>query len=152
MILFRSKKEFEQELILRSRDGASVCSLSRLFEISRNTVRRILRKHAQERKSHEILPRMQVRTSKLDEFKPRITQLLEKFPKISGLRMYEELKDEGFDGGITILRDFLKVVRKPLVEPVIRMVVSPGGQGQMDWSPYKIPFVRTGMAEVQCFS
>ena len=152
MLLFRSKKEFEQELILRARDGATIRSLSRLFQISRNTVRRILRKHAKNRKEHEILPRKQARTSKLDEFKPKIAELLEKYPKITGLRMYEELQLEGYDGGITILRDHLKIARKPDIEPVMRFETSPGQQGQMDWSPYKIRFKREGLKEVQCFS
>lgn len=152
MFLFRSKKEFEQEVILRSRDGASVRSLSRLFEISRNTVRRILRDHAKDRESHEILPRKPVRASKLDNFKPKIAELLKKFPTISGLRMYEELKILGYDGGITILRDFLKCARKSEIEPVIRFETGPGQQGQMDWSPYKIRFRREGLKEVQCFS
>lgn len=152
-LIFHSQLEFEQEVILRHRNGFSIHALSRTFRISRNTVRRILRAHAHDRKAgHEILPRIQTRSSKLDAFKPRIEELFEKYPKITGQRLFEELKSEGYRGGITILRDLLKRVRAPEIEPVMRFETPAGQQGMMDWSPYKIRFTREGLKEVQCFS
>jgi len=152
-LIFHSQLEFKQEVILYSRKGFSIRSLSKTFKISRNTVRRILRDHAHDREvGHEILPRVQTRSSKLDEFKPRIGALLEKFPKITGQRLFEELKSEGYQGGITILREHLASVRAPEIEPVMRFETPPGQQGMMDWSPYKIRFTREGLKEVQCFS
>jgi hypothetical protein len=40
----------------------------------------------------------------------------------------------------------------PKQTPVIRFETEPGIQGQMDWSPYRIKFLNTAPAEVQCFS
>jgi hypothetical protein len=40
---------------------------------------------------------------------------------------------------------------RPHKEPVMRFETEAGLQGQMDWSPYTVPF-RTGKAAVQCFS
>lgn len=152
-LIFRSQEDFEQEVVLQTCDGRGIRFLARTFGISRNTVRRILRRHDHQRGTeHSILPRPPERASKLDVFKPAIKKLLETYPDITGQRLFEELEVQGFTGGITILRDYLKIVRKPLVEPIIRMVVTPGQQGQMDWSPYKINFVQTGKMEVQCFS
>ena len=152
-LIFHNQLEFEQEVILRSRNGFSIRALSKTFRISRNTVRRILRDHAHNREAgHEILPRIETRSSKLDAFKPRIAELLEKYPKITGQRLFEELQPEGYSGGITILRDHLKIVRAPEIEPVIRFETKPGQQGMMDWSPYKIRFTQEGLKEVQCFS
>jgi len=152
-LIFRNQLEFEQEVILRSRNGFSIRSLSKIFRISRNTVRRILRDHAHDREvGHEILPRIETRSSKLDAFKPLIEGLLEKYPKITGQRLFEELRSEDYQGGITILREYLKGVRAPDIEPVIRFETLPGEQGMMDWSPYKIPFTREGLKDVQCFS
>jgi transposase len=89
----------------------------------------------------------------LDPFVPRIQALLERYPKITGERLYEELRDAGYAGGISILRDRLKQLRpRPRREPVIRFETEPGCQGQMDWSPYTIPFTRDGKLTVQCFS
>ena len=152
-LIFHNQLEFEQEVILRSRNGFSIRSLSRMFQISRNTVRRILRDHAHDREvSHEILPRIETRSSKLDAFKPQMKELLEKHPKITGQRLFEELKTKGYQGGITILRELLKTLRAPEIEPVISFETPPGSQGMMDWSPYKIRFTREGLKEVQCFS
>jgi transposase len=77
---------------------------------------------------------------------------LEKYPHITGQRLFEELCAAGYDGGISILRDRLRSLRPaPKKTPVIRFETGPGLQGQMDWSPYTIEF-RTGKATVQCFS
>ena len=82
-----------------------------------------------------------------------MNKLLEKYPNITGQRIYEELCHEGYTGGISILRDRLRKLRpKPKKEPVIRFETEPGIQGQMDWSPYTIKFVKTGKTKVQCFS
>jgi len=138
-------------------EGWGIRSLSRHFNISRNTVRRILHKHRKQRdEGHDVLQdkkRRAPRESKLDPFIPLIKALLEKFPNITGQRLYEELSEAGYEGGISILRDRLQKIRKrPKKEPVIRFETEPGWQGQMDWSPYRIPFKRTGKGEVQCFS
>jgi transposase len=134
-------------------EGGSIRELSRQFQIGRNTVRRILRAHAQRRDNgHDVLPKRLKRVSKLDGFDPEIKKLLDKYPRITGLRIYEELKEAGYPGGISILRERLKKLRTPYRKPVIRFETEPGQQGQMDWSPYTIPFTRTGKCKVQCFS
>ena len=153
MKFLHNRQELEQALILMHQEGRSIRELCRQFQLGRNTVRRILRAHARRRDSgHEVLTQKLRRASKLDEFDPEIRKLLEKYPDITGLRIYEELKEAGYSGGISILRDRLKKLRPPKREPVIRFETGPGHQGQMDWSPYTIPFTRTGKSQVQCFS
>jgi transposase len=99
-----------------------------------------------------VLAKRLKRASKLDGLDPEIRKLLEKYPDMTGLRIYEELKEMGYAGGISILRERLKKLRPPKREPVIRFETDPGRQGQCDWSPYKISFTRTGKSQVQCFS
>jgi transposase len=153
MNFIRDRQELEQTLILMHQEGRSIRELSRQFHLGRNTVRRILRAHAQRRDSgHDGLTQRLRRASKLDGFDLEIKKLLEKYPDITGLRIYEELKEAGYCGGISILRERLKKLRPPKREPVIRFETDPGQQGQMDWSPYTIPFTRTGKSQVQCFS
>lgn len=153
MMFIRNRQDLEHTLILRHQEGSSIRELSRQFQVGRNTVRRILRAHAKRRDSgHEGLTKRLKRASKLDGFDPEIKKLLEKYPKITGLRIYEELKEAGYPGGISILRERLQKLRAPDREPVIRFETEPGQQGQMDWSPYTIPFTRSGKGKVQCFS
>ena len=125
--------------------------------MGRNTLRRIWRKNASARnEGHDILAqkrRQAPRQSKLDPFLPAIKDSLEEFPDITGERLYETLKDLGYEGGISIVRARLRKLRpKPKRDPVIRFETDPGVQGQMDWSPYTIPFTRSGKAQVLCFS
>jgi transposase len=159
-IFIRNRAELEQQLVMmKTQKGTPIRALARQFAISRNMVRRILRKHeAFREKGHDILQaERQVclarRESKLDPFEKNIKLLLEKYPKITGERLFEELRSAGYDGGISILRDRLRSLRPvPKQTPIVRFETDPGIQGQMDWSPYRIKFLRTGSAEVQCFS
>lgn len=153
MKFIRDRKELEHELITMYNEGSSIRQLTRQFQIGRNTIRRILRGHDNTRDNgHDLLIKKVKRTSKLDDFGPEIKKLLEKYPDITGLRIYEELKAAGYSGGISILRELLKTLRAPQREPIIRFETEPGRQGQMDWSPYTLKFTRTGKAQVQCFS
>jgi len=155
-LIVSSREDLEHQLVTLHAQGWSIRTLSRHFCVSRNTVRRILRKHKSKRDhgrnavgQGSPLPR----ASKLDPHLPRIRALLDQFPDITGERLYEELRADGYAGGISILRDRLRAMRlRPTKEPVVRFETDPGVQGQMDWSPYTIRFTRGGKATVLCFS
>jgi len=159
-VFIQNREEFEQRLvIMKTQEGWSIRALVRHFAVSRNLVRRILKKHDNLRdQGHDILltdrpVRKTERASKLDSYEETLKRLLEKYPRITGQRLFEELRDTGYDGGISILRDRLRRLRPaPKKTPVIRFETGPGLQGQMDWSPYTIKFLKTGKATVQCFS
>lgn len=157
MVFIMNQKDLEQQILLmHHRQGWTIRALARHFSIGRNTVRRILRQHADQRHEGHTLVQPSCRPqrdSKLDPYEDRLTQLLEKYPKLSGVRILEELSAAGYTGGISILRDRLRRLRpQPKREPVIRFETEPGVQGQMDWSPYTIPFKKSGSMQVQCFS
>jgi len=159
-IFIQSREELEQRLVvMKMQEGWSIRALARHFAVSRNMVRRILRNHDNLRdQGHDILltdrrARPTKRSKKLDPFEETIKRLLEKYPRITGQRLFEEIRAAGYDGGISILRDRLRSLRPaPKKTPVIRFETGPGLQGQMDWSPYTIKFLKTGKATVQCFS
>jgi transposase len=153
----RNREELEHLIVTMHAQGWTLRAMSRHFQMGRNTLRRILRKNASQRnEGHDILARktrQAPRQSKLDPFLPTMKNLLEQHPDITGERLYEEIKIQGYGGGISIIRDRLRKIRpKPKRDPVIRFETDVGVQGQMDWSPYTIPFTRTGKAEVLCFS
>lgn len=55
------------------------------------------------------------RTSKLDAFKPAVAELLQQDPQAPAQVLFQRLQALGYDGGITILKDYLQVVRKSAV-------------------------------------
>jgi transposase len=92
--------------------------------------------------------------SKLDPFKEYIAELLATYtdPPITAQRVLEKIQEKGFDGGHTILRDYLASVRgKQAGEPVVYVETSPGQRGSHDWSEYRVWFTDTGIKEKVTF-
>lgn len=73
------------------------------------------------------------RSSQLDPFKNKIAVLLREYPLLSAVRFHEEIKTLGYEGGITILRDYLRKVRPPKQEAFLRIETEAGEEGQVDW-------------------
>jgi transposase len=112
--------------------GVSIKELARRYGIDRNTVRRALRADRPARYERER------RLSKLEPFKGEIHELLRADPKLPGVRVRELIAPLGFDGGKTIVDDYLREVR-PLFAPkrtFQRTVYRPGEVCQWDlWEP-----------------
>jgi transposase len=90
-------------------DGLSIHEIVRRTGHDRNTVRRALRRAGPPRYER---PKRQ---SKLDPFKDEIKRLLQDDPRIPGKRIRELIEELGYDGGKTILDDYLRELR-PLYE------------------------------------
>ncbi len=152
----RSREELENRIIGAYRAGQSKRSLAREFRMSRNTVRRILRNHKQQRGEEDalVIKKHRIpRERKIDRYLDQIKQLLERYPKITGVRIMEEIKAAGYDGGITQLRETVSKLRpKPKREPIIRFNTAPGRQGQMDWSFYNLTYSDGKREMVCCFA
>src|SRR5262249_39730882 len=76
--------------------------------------------------------RSRPRGSVLDPFKPRITRLLDTHP-YSAQQIFQRLREEGYGGGITILRDYVRRIR-PTKRPVyLKLHFAPGQCAQVGW-------------------
>ncbi len=73
--------------------------------LARNTVKRALRS------SEPPAYRREAAGSRLDPFKDEIHRLLKDDPKLPGVRVRELIEPLGFDGGKTIVDDYLREVR-----------------------------------------
>lgn len=73
------------------------------------------------------------RVSKLDRFQGYIRSRLEQFD-LPCTVLHQELTALGYDGGLTILRDFVRTLKRDLTRRVSeRFETEPGRQAQIDW-------------------
>ena len=112
--------------------GLSMREIHRRTGLHRDTISRAI---------HSEVPPVYRRApsgSKLDPFKDEIHRLLRSDPKLPGQRVRELIAPLGFDGGKTIVDDYLRDVR-PLFRPARtfqRTVYRPGEIAQFDlWEP-----------------
>ncbi len=75
------------------------------------------------------------RPSKLDAHKPQIVQCLEKYAYTSD-QMFRRIKEAGYGGGITILKDYMQKIRPRKTTPYLTLSFAPGECAQVDWGHY----------------
>jgi len=103
--------------------------------VSRNAVRRQLRGAD---KPHTQVRLTSQRPSKLDPYKAKIKYLVEE-KNLTGVRVLEEIKALGYEGGYSILKDYIRTIRpKKQRGPTTVIDHAPGHEAQMDWSPHKV--------------
>ena len=121
--------ELRREHFMR---GVSINELVRRTGLARNTIRSALRS---DRPPTFSCPE---RPSKLDRFKDEIHRLLKDDPRLPGVRVRELIEPLGFDGGKSIVDDYLREVRPLFVKQRThqRTVYRPGEICQWDlWGP-----------------
>ena len=75
------------------------------------------------------------RRSQLDPFKARVVRLLETHP-YSAQQVFQRLREEGFAGGFTIVKDYVRKVRPARREAFLKLSFAPGECAQVDWGEY----------------
>jgi transposase len=111
--------------------GWKVRKIARKLRISRPTVQRYI-------ENPEPVKLKISRSSKLDPYRDRIKELLEEDPEVKAPVVLQRIEKEGFDGKITILRDYLRNLREQQLFriPYIRIESPPGKQMQIDWGHF----------------
>jgi len=75
------------------------------------------------------------RKSKLDAFKDSIIRMLETHP-YSAAQIFHRIREEGFDGGYTILTDYIRKVRPKRTPTFLKLAFAPGECAQVDWGSH----------------
>jgi transposase len=147
-------EELRNDIVRRRQGGASVRRIAKDLGVARETVQSVLHRWEAARAGPEAtMPTPERRPSLVDPFTDTIRQLLERYPDITIVRVYEELRSRGFTGGLTIVRERVLELRpQPGREPVVRFETPPGAQAPMDYSSYDIDFTDEGRRRVQVFS
>jgi len=74
-------------------------------------------------------------SSKLDPYKSLIIRWLETYP-YSGVQIVQRIRNEGYRGGATIVRDFVARVRPRKAKAFLTLSFDPGECAQVDWGEY----------------
>jgi transposase len=108
--------------------GASIRSIAESLGISRNTVRKYLRTPE--------LPQPAPRTSRESKLDPYMEHIRERLSEgIENCQvLLRELRQRGYGGGYTILKEFVRPLRRrPPVSGTMRFETAPGEQAQVDF-------------------
>ena len=123
-VRWQTRERLVHEVVLLARQKVGQRAIARAVGVSRNTVKKILDVHIEQREQgHAALaapPARLPRSSKLDPFKPRVTGLIKEYPDITAQRVLEILSGEGFRGGYTAVKKYVRNVRpKPAPKPCL---------------------------------
>jgi transposase len=153
----RLSPEAVNEIVHRRALEQSIRGIARSMCLSRRAVSRALTEQEGARQHgspHPELPKQrQRRGSVIDDYEEAIGGFLKRYPDITVIRLLEELRALGYQGGYSILRERVKTLRAPAPpQPIRRFETGPGIQAQMDWGVYTIKFSAEGTRRVNLFS
>ena len=141
------------EIVSRCRAGSSIRQIARELGLARNTVSRVLAQIEARRAGGPDGSPSRTRPSRLDPYEPAIQELLGRYPDLTAMRLLEELRQRGFSGGYTMVRQRLAELRpRSAPPPVVRFETAPGAQAQMDYAVYDLDFTSEGRRRVCLFS
>ena len=108
--------------------GMSYTELGRKYHIDPRTAKRYA--ESPQRPEYTLsVPK----PTKLDAYKQQVDQWLEEAP-YSAVRILEKLKEQGFEGKYSIVKEYVRSRKMDLDEKAtVRFETMPGKQGQMDW-------------------
>ncbi len=111
--------------------GWSDRKISRHLRIDRDSVKKYVRNPV-------AVQNRPPRSSKLDPHRDLVKEMLDKDPSISAPVVLQHLKENGFSGKITIVRDYLLKLRgkRKRRTAYTRFESSPGKQMQIDWGHF----------------
>ena len=126
------------------RQGLSVSAIARQLECDRKTVRKYIGRGLDPPTYGPRQPRSTVVTP----FEPYLRERIAAFPELTGTRLLREIKELGYSGGYTAVKDFLRIVRPKAVHAFERRFETPAGkQAQVDFAYFRTVFTDEPGAE-----
>jgi transposase len=129
------RKEIQVEVQVLHRQGSSIRAIARATNLSRNTVRALLRVEHDGRYG----PR-EPRPAKLDPYKAQLQARVDAAGKVRlpATVLLREIQAQGYDGGISQLKELLRSIRPAeAAEPLVRFETEPGKQLQIDFVVFR---------------
>ena len=114
---------------LHGSEGLSAAQIARRIGADARTVRFWLQEPV-------FRPRKRTpRPSKLDPYKPAIRRWLEQYP-YSAQQVFQRLRDDGYEGGVGIVRQYVRRARPSKAPAFLTLHFEPGECAQVDWGQY----------------
>lgn len=110
----------------------SIRQIAKTLNLDRGTVTRYIKHPDITRKPKRGRP------SKLDPFRESIQEMVEQYPEVKAPVILRKISEKGFDGEITIVREYLRVLKYNVggKQAFIRFESQPGQQIQIDWGHF----------------
>jgi transposase len=126
------------------RQGLSVSAIARQLERDRKTVRKYIERGLA---APAYGPR-EPRPSVVTPFAPYLRERIAAFPELTGSRLLREIKELGYVGGYTAVKDFLRTIRPRALQAFERRFETPPGkQAQVDFAFFRTAFTDQPGAE-----
>ncbi|MGH7899041.1 MAG: IS21 family transposase, partial [Candidatus Binatia bacterium] len=143
----RTRPELETEIVrLVLAEKWRIGTVASQLGVHHSVVRRVLRQ------AGLPLPKLLPRPSMLDSYMPFVHATLEDYPRLQASRLWQMLKERGYGGGESRVREIVSLVRpRPKGEAYLRLATLPGEQAQVDWAHFG--WLRIGRADrrLLCF-
>jgi transposase len=86
-----------------------------------------------------------------DPYLPFIGQTLDQFPRLRATRIYQMIRDRGYQGSVVQLRRVVATLRPAQPEPFLRLHTFPAEQAQVDWAHFGDVAVGRARRRLSCF-
>jgi transposase len=117
--------------------GLSVSAIARRTGLDRSTVRKYIARGT-EPPTYGPRPR---RPTRLDDFHAYLRERVAAFPELTGSRLHREIRELGYSGGYTVVKDFLREIRPRLGAGYeVRFETPAGRQAQVDFAHFRTEF------------
>jgi len=114
---------------LRDEQGLKISQIAAQLDLDPKTVANWIERATYQQRQGKRRP------SKLDSFKEQIKTLVERHP-YTAQQVLQQLRQQGYTGGYSILKDFVRQVR-PVHKPAHLMLeFAPGDCAQVDWGSF----------------
>ena len=120
------------------RQGLSVSAIARQVGVDRKTVRTYIAKGLEPPTYKKRAPALGV----VDRFEPYLRERLAAYPALTARRLFREIKERGFSGGYSVVRDRVRDIRPARSAGYeVRFETPPGEQAQVDFARFEVEFL-----------
>ncbi|MGH2872337.1 MAG: IS21 family transposase, partial [Solirubrobacteraceae bacterium] len=113
----------------RDRQGLTITQTAHALGLHRETVATWWRREQYQQRTPVR------RTSRLDAYKGEIVRWLEAHP-FSAQQIFQRLRAAGYEGGLTILKAYVRQIRPPKRKVYLKLQFAPAECAQIDWGEY----------------